>query len=71
MKVYEARALEVVANDGKFGWVVACELLEAADAEQQILKRVPCPVLQELRSNLVFNLSFTQNSAAALYGVES
>lgn len=46
VQICEAFVLEVIPNDCQLSWVVPCQLIEAAQAEQQVLKAVASMLLQ-------------------------
>ena len=46
VQICEAFMFEVISNDCQLPWVVPCQLVEAAQAEQQVLKAVASMLLQ-------------------------
>lgn len=46
VQICEAFMLEIIPNDCQLPWIVPCQLIEAAQAEQQVLKAVASMFLQ-------------------------
>ncbi len=82
VQVGESVLLELVTHHGYEVWVMASQLKEAAEPEQQVLKRIPCTVLgagagvshkcqASATRRLVWRASLPSNSAAAHLCVRS
>jgi len=57
VQICEPFMLEIIPNDCQLPWVVPCQLIEAAQAEQQVLKTVASMLLQRNVSECSFAMS--------------